>query len=222
MFFFYYNFVIRFGEWFSRYQHRWVITRWMNRASLIHCPKQNFFWCRIIAFKITNHFNFFEKANIIIFLFTEKDFLEFFFKRLKQNDTGSYEKEFPYYSPCGRERNFVRCDDLPIVFTHIIPGKDNEKDRLSYGGAGNLLTVEFRPDGICMLPQSGRVYHPGVPKAGGVGLVKSSLAIELSKNFEFESLSSEMPKYFNWKGQKYTLTNELIPLLEKLKKLDAE
>ena len=52
--------------------------------------------------------------------FKEKQFLKFFFTRLKVNDTGRFSKEFPYYSPCGRERNYIRCDDLPIVFTNVL------------------------------------------------------------------------------------------------------
>lgn len=52
--------------------------------------------------------------------FKEKKFLQFFFSRIRKNDTGRFENEFPYLSPCGRERNYIRCDDLPIVFTHIL------------------------------------------------------------------------------------------------------
>jgi hypothetical protein len=32
---------------------------------------------------------------------------------------GRYFPDFPYVSLCGRERNFLRCDDVPIVFTQI-------------------------------------------------------------------------------------------------------
>ena len=52
--------------------------------------------------------------------FKEQHFLKFFFTRLKMNDLGRFNEEFPYLSPCGRERNFVRCDDLPIVFNQVI------------------------------------------------------------------------------------------------------
>lgn len=51
---------------------------------------------------------------------SEKDFLVFFFKRLRLNESDRYADEFPYLSPCGRERNFIRCDDKPIVYTHLI------------------------------------------------------------------------------------------------------
>ena len=46
----------------------------------------------------------------------EKKLLFNFFRRLRFNETGRYEREFKYLSLCGRERNFVRCDDRPTVF----------------------------------------------------------------------------------------------------------
>ncbi|XP_064640634.1 UPF0598 protein CG30010-like [Lineus longissimus] len=151
--------------------------------------------------------------------FKEKDFLEFFFKRVKINETGLYEDVFPYISPCGRERNFIRCDDRPIVYTHLIQ-KVSQDDldstsRLSFGGAGELLTVSFEPDKICMLPESGRVYHPASERTGGIGLIESSLAIEFSKSFSYEhGDDSKPPTHFSWQGTTYTLTNELIDILE--------
>jgi hypothetical protein len=34
------------------------------------------------------------------------------------NQTGRYEEEFRYISLCGKERNFVRSHDTPVVYTH--------------------------------------------------------------------------------------------------------
>uniref|UniRef100_A0A5S6QVE6 Uncharacterized protein n=1 Tax=Trichuris muris TaxID=70415 RepID=A0A5S6QVE6_TRIMR len=56
--------------------------------------------------------------------FKDKQFLSFFFKRLKCNHTGAHEEEFPYVSFCGTERNFVRCYDRPIVYNEITGGLD--------------------------------------------------------------------------------------------------
>ncbi|XP_023214550.1 UPF0598 protein CG30010-like, partial [Centruroides sculpturatus] len=138
-----------------------------------------------------------------------KKFLEFFFKRIRINDTGRYEKEFPYISPCGRERNYIRCDDTPIVYTHIIEkSNDDGQYFLSYGHAADLLIRLFEPNKLCMFPESGRVYHPADERVGGVGLVKSSLAIELSKYFSFEAGSDQMPTHFTWKEEKHRLTQE--------------
>ncbi|XP_062570511.1 UPF0598 protein CG30010-like [Saccostrea cucullata] len=146
--------------------------------------------------------------------FKEKDFLVFFFKRLRLNETDRYTEEFPYLSPCGRERNYIRCDDKAIVYTHLIES-DSGEALLSYGGAGNAMTTEFLPTRICMLPNTGRVYHPAMATVGGIGLIKSSLAIELSKYFEFENGEDHPPTHFNWKGKRLPLTNDLIDLMDK-------
>lgn len=53
--------------------------------------------------------------------FKDKHFIQFFFKRLRFNTSNRYQHEFPYISLCGIERNYIRCDDLPIVFTEVIP-----------------------------------------------------------------------------------------------------
>lgn len=62
-----------------------------------------------------------------------------------------------------------------------------------------------------MHPASGRVYHPAIEHSGRVGLVRSSLAIELSSSFVYppESDPSGQPTHFLWKGQKHKLTNEM-------------
>ncbi|XP_028043342.1 UPF0598 protein CG30010 [Bombyx mandarina] len=135
--------------------------------------------------------------------FKEKKFLEFFFKRIRLNKTGKYEAEFPFVSHCGRERNYIRCDDLPIVFTHIF--HEDNVDFLSYGYAGDLLRTVFIPDKVYMLPLTGRVYHVAEEKFGGVGLIKSKLAIELSKYFEFHNGDMRPPTHLTWHNKKYEL-----------------
>ncbi|XP_017695554.1 PREDICTED: UPF0598 protein C8orf82 homolog, partial [Lepidothrix coronata] len=57
------------------------------------------------------------KVKNFITCFKDVSFLSFFFKRLERNRSGRYELEFPFLSRCGRERNFLRCDDRPVVFT---------------------------------------------------------------------------------------------------------
>ncbi|RVE43835.1 hypothetical protein evm_011503 [Chilo suppressalis] len=139
--------------------------------------------------------------------FKEKKFLEFFFKRIRINKTGRYENEFPFISLCGRERNFIRCDDVPIVYTHLITVED---DFLTYGYAGDLLKAKFKPNKIFMLPSTGRVYHPAEEKFGGVGLIRSKLAIELSKRFEFHHGESKPPTHFNWKEIDYEIDQDWL------------
>lgn len=51
-----------------------------------------------------------------------------------------------------------------------------------------------------MSPGTGRVYHPVDDKYGGIALIRSKLAIELSKGFEFASGDYHPPTHFLWKG----------------------
>lgn len=134
--------------------------------------------------------------------FKEKKFLEFFFKRIRLNKTGRYQEDFPFISLCGRERNYIRCDDVPIVYTHIY---STDEDYLVFGYAGDLLKFSFRPEKVYMLPETGRVYHPADEKYGGIGLIKSKLAIEISKNFSFANGDTCPPTHFMWKSKSYKL-----------------
>lgn len=140
--------------------------------------------------------------------FKDKKFLQFFFTRIKLNDTNRYQ-DFPFISPCGRERNYIRCDDVPIVFTHLIESTKiindgTVNDKLSYNYGGDLLCIDFQPNKVFMSPKTGRVYHPTWNKVGGIGLIRSKLAIELSKNFEFEN-DDESPTHFIWNKKRHNL-----------------
>lgn len=152
--------------------------------------------------------------------FKDKPFLKFFYDRVRRNDTDRYGASFPYVSLCGRERNFIRCDDVPIVFTHVLPGAGaGSPERLSYGHAGDLLTVDFEPHRIFMSPLSGRVYHPAGGKHGSIGLVRSKLAIEFSRYFEYDAAATQAseqagtldsPVGFVWRGVNYSLIGSWV------------
>jgi len=131
------------------------------------------------------------------------------------NDSERFVDDFPYLSPCGRERNYIRCDDRAIVYVHLTDNnKLDNQDTLTYGYAGSPnLRVQFDPDKVCMLPETGRIYHPADPALGGVGLIKSSVAIAISQYFDFENGEENPPTHFTWSGKRHTLTNEIIPLL---------
>ncbi|XP_042339560.1 UPF0598 protein C8orf82 homolog [Plectropomus leopardus] len=151
------------------------------------------------------------KVKNFVTCFKDKQFLVFFFNRLRANQSGRYEEDFPFLSLCGRERNFLRCDDRPVVFTHLLPGIMGDQELLSYCGGAEKLSAPFRPEALYMHPVTGRVYHPCSERGGGVGLVRSALAIELSPFFVYASEhgQSGQPTHFVWKGQKHLLTNEL-------------
>ena len=149
--------------------------------------------------------------------FIEQKFLEFFFERLQINETGRYEDSFPYLSKCGRERNFIRCDDRPIVYLDLLQSPESYKpDKLTYGFAkSDKLRTSFQPDKIYMQPDTGRIYHPADPELGGVALIKSSIAIALSKDFHFGKGEDKPPTHITWRGITYGLTNEIAPLMDK-------
>jgi hypothetical protein len=54
--------------------------------------------------------------------------------------------------------------------------------------------------------ESGRLYHP--TSLGNYGLVRSKIADELYRFFEFNS--DGQPAHFNWEGRRLQLTNELL------------
>ncbi|NWT07529.1 CH082 protein, partial [Mionectes macconnelli] len=154
------------------------------------------------------------KVKNFITCFKDVAFLSFFFKHLEPNRSGRYEAEFPFLSRCGRERNFLRCDDRPVVFTHVLPGSAGTH-LLSYCGGGAGLAVPFQPEKLLVLPENGRLYHPAPRRAGGVGLVRSALASQWSSRFQFPAGPGEAPAptHFLWEGRSYRLDGELLPLL---------
>ncbi|KAG5263201.1 hypothetical protein AALO_G00283700 [Alosa alosa] len=113
------------------------------------------------------------KVKNFITCFKDQHFLVFFFSRLRVNHSGRYDQLFPYVSPCGRERNFLRCDDQPVVFTHLLPSPSSSPGPapllMSYCGGGAKLAVEFRPEGRQIAARQ-RVSTTS-QRAGGVGLV---------------------------------------------------
>lgn len=145
--------------------------------------------------------------------FKEKKFLTFFFRRIKKNDTGRYEEHFPFWSDCGKERNYIRGDDYPIVYTHVIKkiprGATEPEEHLSYGHVGDVLSFKFQPENIFMA-ETGRVYHPAPINAGSIGLISSKLAIELSKNFIFNDEASQGPTHIRWNGEVQLLDTSWI------------
>lgn len=119
--------------------------------------------------------------------------------------------------------NYIRCDDLPIVFTKVMTV--DGQTVLSYNNGEEKLTYPFHPDRVCMQPLSGRVYHPGPDRGGGVGLVKSNIAIDWSPYFLYKSTVSGEdcpPTHFVWQGTEYKLSNDLFPLINQYSSLEKQ
>ncbi|XP_029778986.1 UPF0598 protein C8orf82 homolog isoform X1 [Suricata suricatta] len=152
------------------------------------------------------------KMKNFITCFKDSQFLVTFFSRLRPNRSGRYEASFPFLSLCGKERNFLRCEDRPVVFTHLLASGPGTQ-RLSYCGGGEALAVPFEPARLLPLAANGRLYHPAPERAGGVGLVRSALAFELSACFEYPPGAPALPSHVRWQGRRLALTMDLAPLL---------
>ncbi|XP_006879468.1 PREDICTED: UPF0598 protein C8orf82 homolog [Elephantulus edwardii] len=152
------------------------------------------------------------KMKNFITCYKDPQFLVTFFSFLRPNRSGRYEATFPFLSLCGRERNFLRCEDRPVVFTHLLAA-GSDPPRLSYCGGGKVLSVPFEPERLLPLAANGRLYHPAPERAGGVGLVRSALAFELSTFFEYPPGAPALPSHIHWGGRRLALTMDLAPLL---------
>jgi hypothetical protein len=82
--------------------------------------------------------------------------LDFFFKQLRLNKTNRFSNEFPFISFCGIERNYVKCDDLPYVITHL----DEANDRVFLNQINSLnWSLNFNPEKLYYNPINGRLYY---------------------------------------------------------------
>lgn len=79
-----------------------------------------------------------------------------------------------------------------------------------YNHGGTKLQTNFEPHKVYMSPENGRVYHPSDSQYGKIGLIRSKMAIEFSKYFEFESGEHAPPTHFTWNNTRYTLENNWL------------
>lgn len=80
--------------------------------------------------------------------FKDKAFLDFFFKRLRARRPDDGHPDYPFVSPCGRELNFIKSENTPIVYTELRPSKSNDKHVLIWGGTMEVICScyeRFRP-----------------------------------------------------------------------------
>ncbi len=97
----------------------------------------------------------------------DTDFLDFFYKQMRENQTGKH-SNYPYFSPCGLERNYIRCADVPIVFQRI------NDEYLEYAGT---MKQTFLPDKL-RFSDDGVLYHPA--SIGNYGRIASIAIMALS------------------------------------------
>ena len=95
------------------------------------------------------------------------EYIDYFYKRMKRNDSENY-KEFPYVSICGRELNYVRPADTPIVFHRLYNGM------LYYGYSHS---VEFSRENL-RFSRDGILYH--ISPIGEIGRLSTQVVMELA------------------------------------------
>ena len=70
-----------------------------------------------------------------------------------------------------------------------------------------------------MVPETGRVYHPGPSLCGGVGLIADKLSILWSQEHRFVFSQAEEdsrpPSGFIWNDREYSLDQSLLNLVLK-------
>jgi len=90
-------------------------------------------------------------------------FLDFFFSQFRRNDTGSF-TEYPYFSPCGKEKNYIRPACVGVVFHDLqFDGVDGAGELIWGGG----LRQRFEPSALAMSERTGRLYHRLFSTPGG-------------------------------------------------------
>ena len=131
-------------------------------------------------------------------------FLKFFYSRLRLNTNKEHDDEYlasyPYYSPCGKESNYVKSAAIqtPWVFQDLVVTDSSRYELILQGGITNI----FNPASVMMGSKTGRLYHAlSLPKRDcfNIGLIKSHLAIQISQYIHLE----EDGLVLHWNGMEY-------------------
>jgi len=134
-----------------------------------------------------------------------QNFFTFFFTRLRDNtyDDRPHFSTFPYVSLCGRERNFVRCADVPLVLTRLL---DNADLFECCHIPSTMLSVRFQPERLYVKPDTGRIYHPAPDNLHiRIALIKDAIAERLSSHFTYSDTNKTVPTTIEWKGKVYEM-----------------
>ena len=105
-------------------------------------------------------------------------FLDFFFSRLQLPETPPPDVRFPFLSPCGREANWVRSADTPIVFSDLI---DDTELQFAHS-----LRQPFEPAALRICKSTGRLYHRLDRKKTSCefALIRSALAGRIAERLQ--------------------------------------
>lgn len=145
------------------------------------------------------------------------------------NETNRYGDDFRFVSLCGRERNYLRCDDLPLVVTQLKESADMLYINQIHQSAH--WTFRFDPAQLYHNPQTGRLYYNlenmALVQPNGkddrrfrhvetlpvqVALVKSEISINLLKSMQVmtteEDDHSKHIYRFEYKSRVYEIKSD--------------
>lgn len=98
--------------------------------------------------------------------------------------------------------NYIKCADRPIVFDELSKDCKRERWMLRYGGGD--LWFPFQPAELRISASTGRLYHQFSSKhflkgrEPNFGLIRSQLAVELSRSITFESQVDAIVATIQW------------------------
>ncbi|CAF0752228.1 unnamed protein product [Adineta steineri] len=140
--------------------------------------------------------------------YKDPKFLHFFFTRVQANTYNDrpYSSTFPYVSLCGRERNFIRCADVPFVLTRLLD--DNGLFECCHIPS-TIFSIQFQPEKLYVKPDTGRIYYPLSEKFHtGIALIKDAIAEQLSSHLIYDDKIDGLPISIKWKGKIYELKKD--------------
>ena len=177
------------------------------RRSLASVPKQNdnrIYFYTIDMKGNLYHDDYYNSTLNPYNRLNDANFLDYFFKVLRHNDSDNYSSNYPFVSVCWNELNFVRyTDDIcSLVFKDILE-HHSENLILTYGGS---LRQKFDPSCMALSEKTGRLYHSVSNHkhlVGSYGLLHPSICEFISSNIIEDKESS---KYIlNWNNVQYEL-----------------
>lgn len=150
--------------------------------------------------------------------------MEFFFRNLRANETDRHGLEFPFVSYCGRERNYLKCDDLPYVITHLTASTNMMRVNLIQSPE---WVFHFDPANLYHNPNTGRLYYELKETSKQVqrmpckiALVKSEISIDLMAKLHKTDDNDSYKLEFN--GQLYNLNSSVhSPIYSMLQKFSS-
>lgn len=150
--------------------------------------------------------------------YKDRHFLNLLYRNLRLNNTGEF-LDYPYYSLCGKEKNFLCCDDplAAVVFdslqvaeesnndtTTTIRKDDSEQSAVNYHLLIQNTNIKEQFDPSKLAIGTDRLYHPITSlkhMKGCKALLHPTIAEQLSLKLSFENNNV----VFNWENSIYTV-----------------